>query len=491
MSGWIGFNTAVSGLLTSQRKLYVTNHNIANANTEGYSRQVATQSSTAPHRLPGIGFVGTGTTITSVDRVRDSYLDYKYRTENAALGEWEVKRNTLLDIEHILKETQHEGLSKYVDGFFKSLEDLSKNPSDDSYRVAVREKAIALTNHLNETVTKLYNLEKDVNYQINAQIKKVNDIGSQIRNLNEQIYKLEIDGQKANDLRDKRDLLVSELSKIVNVQVSEQDGKFKVSIGGASLVEHSTLSRLQDPPRTIASEMSGESLVQIEWENGNKVALKTGELKGLLDVRDGSGINGEYGGIPYYIERLNDFANIFAKKINEVHKEGYTAENVAGGDFFEALGGGDIKASNIRVHSDIIKSLSNIAAGRNPEDTTEPIDPNGVENNKNILELLKLRESKKFFSESVHAQGTPEDYMVSILSTLGVDSQYAIRMQDNQKIILNGIETRIDSVSSVDPDEEMADMVKFMKTYTASAKMISTLDAMLDITVNRLGLAGR
>lgn len=483
MSGWIGFNTAVSGLLTSQRKLYVTNHNIANANTEGYSRQVATQSSTAPHRLPGIGFVGTGTTITSVDRVRDSYLDYKYRTENAALGEWEVKRNTLLDIEHILKETQHEGLSKYVDGFFKSLEDLSKNPSDDSYRVAVREKAIALTNHLNETVTKLYNLEKDVNYQINAQIKKVNDIGSQIRNLNEQIYKLEIDGQKANDLRDKRDLLVSELSKIVNVQVSEQDGKYKVSIGGASLVEHTNLSKLKDPPATVVSRISGENLVQVQWENGNKVTLKSGELKGLLDVRDGSGANGEYGGVPYYVERLNDFARVFAKKINEVHKDGVTANGETNINFFyEPTDPEEITAATIKIDPKILESLDNIAAGKYSND---------AEDNKTILELLKLRESKGFFSESKHAQGTPEDYLISIISSLGVDSQYAIRMKENQELILNGIETRIDSVSSVDPDEEMADMVKFMKTYTASAKMISTLDAMLDITVNRLGLAGR
>ncbi|MFA5524918.1 MAG: flagellar hook-associated protein FlgK [Tissierellales bacterium] len=487
---WIGFNTAVSGLLTSQRKLHITNHNIANANTEGYSRQIATQNATVPHRLPGIGFVGTGTDITSIDRVRDSYLDYKYRTENAPLGEWEIKRNTLLDIEHILKETEDEGLSKYVDDFFKSLEDLSKNPSDDSYRVAVREKAISMTNHLNETATKLYNLERDVNYQINAQVKKVNDIGSQIRNLNEQIYKLEIDGNKANDLRDQRDLLISELSKLVNVQVTEQDGKLKVSIGGASLVEHSNLSRLQDPPRTVVSEISGEKLVQVEWENGNKLALKSGEIKGLLDVRDGSGVNGQYGGIPYYVERLNDFADIFAKKINEVHSLGYNANGASGINlFYQPMDDSTappteipISAATIKIDPRIIESLDNIAAGKYS---------NEADDNNNILDIIGLRESKSFFSGSKHSQGTPEDYITSILSTLGVDSQSAIRMQDNQKLILSGIETRIESVSSVDPDEEMADMVRFMKTYTASAKMISTLDAIFDITVNRLGLVGR
>lgn len=486
---WIGFNTAVSGLLASQRKLYVTNHNIANADTKGYSRQMATQNATTPHRLPGIGFIGTGTNITSIERVRDSYLDYKFRTENAPLGEWEIKRNTLTDIEHILKETEEEGLSKYIDEFFKSLEDLSKNPSDNSYRVAVREKAIATANHLNETASKLYNLQKDINYQVGAQIKKVNDIGSQIKNLNEQIYKLEIDGKMANDLRDQRDLLVSELSKIVNVQVSEQDGKYKVSIGGASLVEHSTLSKLMDPPQTMESKISGEKLVQVQWENGNKVALKSGELKGLLDSRDGTGINGEYGGVPYYVKRLDEFARVFAQKINEQHNKGFIIENppqdppTLGGDFFGSSDiSGDIKAATIVVNSDIINNLNNIAAG---------LGDYGLENNKNILEIIKLREDKGFFSGTASAQGTPEDYITSIISTLAVDSQYAIRMKDNQSLIVDSVQTRIDSVSSVDPDEEMADMVRFMKVYTASAKMISTLDQLFDTTVNRLGLVGR
>jgi len=481
MTGWIGFNTAVSGLLSSQRKLYVTNHNMANGDTEGYSRQISNQEATTPYRIPGIGFVGTGTTITSVERVRDSYLDYKFRTENAPLGEWEIKRDNLLNIEHILKETETEGTSKYIDEFFSSLEDLSTNPGDDSYRVAVRENALALTNHLNETVNKMYNLQKDINYQISAQIKKVNDLGYQIRNLNEKIFNLEIDGTKANDLRDQRDLLVGELSKIVNVQVSDQNGQYRVAVGGISLVDHLESSKLKYPPNTVDSSLTGVKLVQVEWENGNKVALKTGELKGLLEVRDGTGLSGEYNGIPYYVTRLNEFANEFANKINTVHNAGY-APNGTNIDFFEALGGGPIKADNITVSQEVKDSLDNIAAGA--FDSSE-------NDNGNILNIIELREDKNFFSASVYAEGTPEDYLTSIISTLGVDSQYAIRMKGNQEAILDSVSTRIDSVSGVDLDEETADMVRFMKTYSASAQMINTLDSLMDLTVNRLGLVGR
>lgn len=485
MSGWIGFNTAVSGLMVSQRKLYVTNHNIANADTKGYSRQKATQNATMPHRLPGIGFIGTGTNITSIDRVRDSYLDYKYRTENAALGEWEIKRSSLLNIENILKETENEGLSKYIDEFYKVLEDLSKNPSDESYRSVLRERAISMTKHLNETVGKLYNQQKDANYQVSAKIKEINNLGSNIRNLNGQIYKMELDGRAANDLRDQRDLLVNELSKIVNIQVSEQEGKYKVSIGGVSLVEHTDLNNLKYPPNTIESSIiSSEKLVQVQWENSSNVTLKSGELKGLLDIRDGIGANGEYAGVPYYVRRLNEFASVFATTINGIHKTGYgIGTGNTGKDFFDTSDSSvEIRADNITISEDILDNLDNIAAA---------LKGNGVENNGNILAMLELRGSKTFFSGGMYAQGTPEDYITSIISTLAVDSQSAQRMNDNQKIILNSVETRIDSESGVNPDEEMADMVKFMKTYSASAKMITTLDAIFDTTINRLGLVGR
>ena len=96
MSGWIGFNTAVSGLLASQKSLYTTNHNIANANTEGYSRQKVLQKASSPLTLPGIGMLGTGTDVYDIVRVRNGYVDFKYWQENAPAGEWEVKRDTLV-----------------------------------------------------------------------------------------------------------------------------------------------------------------------------------------------------------------------------------------------------------------------------------------------------------------------------------------------------------------------------------------------------------
>lgn len=208
-----GFNTAVSGLLASQRALYVTNHNISNMNTDGYSRQVALQRATNPMSLPGIGYLGTGTEIYDIVRMRDSYVDFKYWNESAPKGEWEAKRTSLLEIEKLLGEPSDSSFRKYMDDFFSSLDELSKNPSDYAFRQPVKESALSLTKHINETAKRLENVRKETIFSIDTKVKQINDIADQVGNLNKQIYVLELDGKSANDLRDKRELLVDELSK--------------------------------------------------------------------------------------------------------------------------------------------------------------------------------------------------------------------------------------------------------------------------------------
>ena len=353
-----GFNSAVQGLLASQKSLYVTSHNISNTNTKGYTRQQALQEATLPQLFPNIGYLGTGTQIYDIIRIRDSYVDFKYWNENAHLGEWSIKRETLLEIEKLFGEPSNSSFRKYLDDFYTSLEKLSTNPSDISYREPVVETAKALTKHINETAARLLELREDTRFAIEAREKNINSIAEQIASLNRQIYSMELDGRKANDLRDKRELLVDELSKIVNVRVNESsDGKYTVSISGISIVDHFVANKVN-----MKEDTNGNIVFQ--WENGSQVKLISGQLKGLLDLYNGDGVNNAYRGIPYYQKRLNEFAKEFAEGFNIQHSQGFKLDSTEnGGDFFTFDEFNP--AATITVAGDILNDLKNIAAAAN------------------------------------------------------------------------------------------------------------------------------
>lgn len=474
-----GFSTAVKGLLASQRSLYITSHNIANSNTKGYSRQEGSQRATSPLKLPGVGFLGSGTEIYNVIRIRDTYVDFKYRNENAPVGEWAIKKDILTEIEKIFGEPSDSSFRQYLDDFYKALEDMSKNPSDMSYREPVRENALALTKHINETAQRLIELREEIGFAIDARVRSINGLASQIATLNRQIYANELDGRHANDLRDKRDLLIDELSKMVNVRVKEaEDGKFTVSIGGVTLVDHMEVSVLK------LEEEDGNII--FKWGNGSEAIVQSGELKGFLDIYNGDGKDNSYRGIKYYQNRLDEFARGFAEGFNRIHRQGYilggnedtnTVEGVGSGINFFAYDTHN-PAATITLDNLIIEDLKNMAAAGSIGGSAE--------DNGNLLRLISQRNTGDFDFNS-----SPDDFIKSIMSNYAVDSIQSKRMYETQNLILKNIESKRNSISGVSYDEEMANMVKFQQAYIASARMINTLDEIIGLTVNNLGLVGR
>ena len=203
----------------------------------------------------------------------------------------------------------------------------------------------------------------------------------------------------------------------------------------------------------------------------------------VIDLYSGDGKDNSYRGIPYYQNRLNDFASGFANMFNTQHSMGYTLEGGKGGDFF-AIPDDENPAATVTVSKDILDNLNNIAAGGKSGD---------AEDNGNLLELLRLRDTGKLLDEDGNpiSQGTPDDFLKSIISNLAVDSMQGKRMDSSQTVILKNIQSRRDSISGVSYDEEMSDMVRFQHAYIASARMITTMDTIMDVTINRLGLVGR
>ena len=466
--------------MASQRSIYIANHNISNTRTPGYSRQEGFQKTTTPMYLAGTGYLGTGVEVYDVKRVRNSYVDFKYWNESAPLGEWEVKRETLYEIEKLFGEPSKSSFRQYLDDFYQSLENMSQKSSDLSYREPVRENALALTKHINESAVRLQNLKKDVETSIDAKVKNINTLANQIAVLNKQIFSSEIDGRTANDLRDRRDLLLDELSTISNIKVDEsEDRRTKVSISGIALVDHDHVSEI----KVKKSDSEENKTIRLEWGNGSNVKLRSGELKGLMELYNGDGQYGSYRGIPYYQNKLDEFAKGFADKFNVKHREGYRLGGGKGGDFFtyDEIDG---VAATLTLDDEIIDDLKNIAAGGK--------DGSGADSdNENLLVLIEQRENRKFFDGTTSSQGTPDDFLKSIISNLAVDSLQGKRMEDSQTIMLNNIQSKRDSISSVNPDEEMANIVNYQQIYIASAKMVNTIDTIMDVTINRLGLVGR
>jgi flagellar hook-associated protein 1 FlgK len=485
------FNIATSGLFASQRSLDVTSHNISNANTEGYSRQIALQRASMPIYGGTAGVLGTGVETYDIIRMRNAYLDTKYWGQNKIYHEWGVKQEQLEALESMFNEPSNTGIRIVMDEFFTAMEELTKQAGDPTCRVNVVEKANMLANTINRNGRELINAIRDTNFSVKSKVSEVNSLAEQIASLNKNIFNFELGGHKANDLRDQRSALLDQLSSIVNINVIEMPGAngttyLDVKIGGITLIDHINFNKLTtvDEDREV-TELGGGKISKVVWEglDNQEVRIESGELKGLLDLRDGDGQGFAYRGIPYYLNKLNEFARDFTKSFNIQHNQGIDYNGDQGQNFFyeftDEYGESGINCINFKVDPHIIADANTIAASS---------QGNGESNNENMALLIELRNKTDMFET---LEGTPDDFIKSMLAALAVDSNQAKRMTTNSQLLVDLTDNRRLSVSGVSLDEEMANMVKFMHAYNASARMITTLDGILNTTVNRLGLVGR
>jgi flagellar hook-associated protein 1 FlgK len=548
-AGFLGLTTSLSGLFANQRSLGIVSHNIANANTEGYSRQVMNTKAYTPQILPGgLGTVGVGVDVTAIKQIRDAYLDYKYRTETSVKGEWDARASVLTEVEGIFNEPSDSSIAELLDKYYESLQSLQKNPENLTARTLVRQTSIALSEGVQRLSTMLKDLQKDLNYQFETSVRECNDIAKQIATLNETIYKAELEGGKANDLRDQRELLVDKLSTLVKVDYYEDaQNRFYVLVGGQQLVAHFRSDSFELVPRTTKlNEDDSNAIMDIQWTNGNKINLSTGKIKGLMDVRDN--MLGDKKGIPYYTEKLNEFVDTFSATMNNIHEDGYglngstgyymfTMDNMSTQEYKNFLltrGLNDAPAVDVtssvmdgvdalpadkqrdKIASNIQKILANnpeynskavriidghyyvvdqmkasrMTIARDLEDLNKIAAASRIEDTpgdgSNILRMIQTRHDVQLYE-----WGAPEDFMKSLVSNLGVDASEANRVARNQELLTKEYSSARDSIMGVSLDEEMANMIKFQTAYNANARMVNVFDEMLDLIVNRLGTGGR
>jgi flagellar hook-associated protein 1 FlgK len=484
-----GLNIMTLGISAQQLSQNTTGHNIANASTKGYSRQTVNLVTTTPQQIytaNGMSMAGTGVTTASITRARDFLVDTQYWQKNATKNYWSTQSDVLGKVEEIFNDTENTGIQNAMELFQTALGNLASTPGETSTRTAAREAAGALVQTLQTSGNNLITQANDASARIDTQIKQVNSCSKQIAALNKQIVSQEATGATANDLRDQRDKLVDELSALTQVNVSEEkSGAYSVIIaGGISLVqgEYATELNVEHEKNTPY----GYDTTKVTALNGTiNVNFKNGSIASLTNLRDTT-ING-------YLADLDVMAQSLMQDFNTLHKQGKTFDLTTPADNFFGVTGVDYtdpaedptkKASptswlsQLKVNEDFYtKDGYNLIAASGASAV-------GTANGDNATVLKNWLVDDPSTSSASLGRNSLSSYYSSIVSTIGVQSQQAENVTKNQTVILDSVETTRQAVSGVSTNEELSNMIKFQQAYASCAKMLATMDSMLESLIN-------
>lgn len=467
-STFFGLNVALSGVVTQQRALNTVSHNLTNATTPGYSRQRVDTAASTPHPYPALnmpvapGQLGTGVVATQYARLRDQFVDLSFRASTSALGDHGARADALSTIDTVIDEPGETGLTHLLSQFWGSWQALSLQPESAAARETVRHAGVALAQGFNDLGAQLTAAQGAADQRIALGTSRVNDLAAQVNELNKQIAMVVAVGQEPNDLRDQRDLLIDELAGYSDVTVTEPgtNGKVSIAIGSQLIVDGTT-----DSVGALAIDAAGAATV-----NGVATTISSGKLRGWVDVRD-SVIGGPAG----YLSQVDALAASVAASVNARHTAGYGLDGSTGTAFFTGT-----SAATLGISAAVAGSVDAIAAS----DTAANL-PAGADNAIGLAQL-------QFVVQTIGTSTTTLDgFYQQLVAKVGVDTDQAARMAQVQQGVLDSAQARRDGVSGVNLDEEMADMVRFQKSYNAAARMITTLDEMLDTIVSRMGVVGR
>ena len=312
-STFFGLDIGKSGLFTAQSGLNTTAHNIANVETKGFTRQVIEQRAANALRANGRhGMIGTGVDVGSITQTRSEYYDEKYRNNNSVYGGYSTKSNYMSQIQSYLNEIQLKGFTTTFDEMYDTIQELEKDPANLTVRTQVTNVAQSFCEYFNSLYTNLQAVQEDCNFEIKNQVNRVNAMAAEIASLTKQINTVEIGGSNANDLRDQRNLLVDELSEIINVSVEEvPDGfvglkSYVVKVDGQTLVDTYETHRLDVVPRENKQNQTDvDGLYDVVWDNGQQfnpyAYTQSGSIKALFEVRDGNNADNLRGTVTAYV----------------------------------------------------------------------------------------------------------------------------------------------------------------------------------------------
>ncbi len=456
-----GLEIGRRALLTNQAALQTIGHNIANVNTPGYSRQRVNISTTLPESNT-IGTFGSGVTVTDIRQIRDSFLGQQYRQQSKSLGEWSYKEKILSQVESLFNEPNDNTLSNQMNEFWNAWDDFAKKP-DSSTRNQLVSQTKQMTNSFQELSGQIDKLRSSIDSDLSGYTSEINRMTGEIARLNYQIKSLEVGGATANDLRDSRDLIIDNLSLIVDVNTNQtQSGEMIVYIGAMSVVNGSNSINIESK----VSNVGGKPTHKLVWEGSDFELTNTaGQLKALIESRDVI--------IPKYQDKLDTLAATMVEQVNSLHMSGQTANGATSITFFDPY---KTSAGNIEIDSDILANQQLIISSASGSESDNTL----------AYDIAKLRDKNVLNNDSASLN----DYYNSIIGSIGVESYEATSFTTNYDLLVQQIEFSRQSVQGVSLDEEMTNMIKFQQAYDAAARVITSMDQALD-TVLSMGVVGR
>ncbi len=429
-----GLQTALSGLLAEQQALDVTGNNIANSNTEGYSRETAALETNQPIVIPAIpsptgrgAQLGTGVSVESITRLRNSYLDAQYRTQNSALSGASTQSEELTQAQAAFNEPSSYGMSSQLSAFWSAWSSLANAPTSEAAKQGVVAAGQQLTTTLHQLSAQLQTVANQADEQyaaLTGASGEVQDYAHQIAQLNGQIKLAEEAGQPPNDMLDRRDLLLDKLSVLAQVTVSKQpNGTDTVSFGNAAkpLVE-------------------GE---KVNWPQA--LTESAGGQLGAL-----AALTGPKGELASFQTALNGVAETLASSVNALHTSrpffsGSTAATLAVA----------VTASQVQTSS------------------------TGAEGGNDVAQSIAALRG-----------GSAEQSYAALVEQVGSDVRGAQDEQANMQTTLTAINNQRQSVSGVSLDEEMTNLISYQRGYQASARTLTAMSEMLETLIEHTGGVG-
>jgi flagellar hook-associated protein 1 len=462
-------NIGEQSLYVTRQGVDTTSHNISNANTEGYSRQRVNVRARDPQFYHGV-VLGSGSYVKDITRSHNQFVERQINRAQQAQGEMNGRFDALKGFEPIFSPELTAGVNDEVTNFFNALGDLSTSPDDIAIRTAVREAGRNLGVAFQRVDRDIRQRRMDLDDIVKQSVADVNSHLEGIAKLNQQIQETEITpGAFANDLRDQRDLLMRNLTGKIEVNYYE-DEYGNICVRGPSditMVDKNIVVQMQ-----AVSNANNDGFLDIlavdpsGHKNNITRKMEGGSLKGVIDVRDQVATD--------LMFKNNQMAYTMATSFNQIHESGFGIKDyneTTGRSFFRPIDDFSHAARDFDISDEVSESIEAISIASSPL----ALGDNVVGN-----ELLNLKDSKLFDN----GKTSFIEFYGGMVGGLGIEINRTGHLKEANDVVVADLHAQREAVSGVSLDEEAINLMKWQSNFTASSKVITTVDEMLETVLS-------